>query len=342
MLLSICIPTYNGGAYLEACLESVCKQTYTDFEILVCDDCSSDNTIEIIKDFQKKDARIKLFVNEKNLGLVGNWNRCIELAKGEWVKFIFQDDFISSTCLQSMLQVTDDKTQMVVCEREYLFEEGTSDEIKGFYDVVPRLHQFFGNEEAQYVSANQLSLLINKYFPANFIGEPTSIMFRKSIADVVGLFNPKIAQLCDLEYCLRIGTRDGFIYIPDKFVSFRVHGAATSQKNGSEKYFASVFGDKIYILYLLLFDSLYLDFRKNYTNAELRKLKYRLFYMVYHADLYVKTEDKGNMLLKEMQELKNLCPEIKQFKKYYPLYATVKFWAGPIRMKLNSLIKKKD
>ncbi|HTA63688.1 MAG TPA: glycosyltransferase family 2 protein [Bacteroidia bacterium] len=340
MLVSICIPTYNGGAYLEACLQSVCQQTYTDFEILICDDCSIDNTVEIVETFQKKDSRIKLIISEKNLGLVGNWNRCMELANGEWIKFVFQDDLILPTCLESMLQAVNRNSQMIVCEREYLFEESISTNIRNMYTKSPRLYKLLGDEKIKYVSVQCLSTLIKNYFPSNFIGEPTSIMIKKSVIDQIGLFNPKITQLCDIEYCLRVGIKYGFTYMPDKLVNFRVHEKSTTQKNNSEKYFTSVFGDRIGVLYLLLYDSIYIDFRRNCTIRELLKLKYSLFYVLYNADYYIKKEEKKTILLKEMQELKDRCPELRKFKKYYPLYATLKFLAYSAKLKVHT--KKQD
>jgi glycosyltransferase involved in cell wall biosynthesis len=324
---------------LEECLLSVFEQTYNDFEIIICDDCSTDNTLEIVKIFQQKDTRIKLFVNESNLGLVGNWNRCIELAKGEWIKFLFQDDSMSATCLQEMLQLTNSNTQMVVCEREYIFEDGITTGIKKKYSRTPRMYQLVGDKGVQHISAKYLCSLIGKCFPSNFIGEPTSIMFRKSVTKKIGFFNSKVTQLCDLEYCLRIGVRDGFVYIPDKLVNFRVHGLSATQKNNSEKYFKSSYSDRIITLCLLFFDLDYKNFRKNCTKTNLYKLKYNLLYSLYHADLYIKTNYKDQLLLKEMQDIMNLYPKINKYKKYYPLYATLKSWILLIRQKNNSLIK---
>ena len=101
--VSICIPTYNGERYIEKTLNSVLLQTYDDFEVIIVDDQSSDNTWEILTQYAAQDGRIHLFKNEHNLGLVGNWNRCIELAQGEWIKFVFQDDIIRNDCLELMM-----------------------------------------------------------------------------------------------------------------------------------------------------------------------------------------------------------------------------------------------
>jgi glycosyltransferase involved in cell wall biosynthesis len=72
-LISVCIPVYNGAAYLEDCLQSVIAQTYSNIEILLVDDGSTDDSISIIEKFSQKDSRIRLVRNQKNLGLTGNW-----------------------------------------------------------------------------------------------------------------------------------------------------------------------------------------------------------------------------------------------------------------------------
>ncbi len=322
-MISVCIPTYNGSKYLKECLQSVQEQTYTDFEIIVCDDCSTDNTFEIVKNFQEKDSRIKLTVNKNNLGLVGNWNHCIELANGEWIKFVFQDDLMYNTCLQEMIQATNNHTQMVVCEREFLFENNISAEIRRIYNDTPRMYQLVGTSEVTHISAKHLSSLIVNNFPSNFIGEPTSIMFRKPIIKKIGLFSSKIAQLCDLEYCLRIGVLDGFIYLSNKLVNFRVHDSSTTQKNSSEKHFTSFYSDRIIILCLLLFDPDYKVFRRKCTMLELYKLRHNLFYTLYQANLYIKNQNEDKSLLKELLSVKKMYPRIKQLHFQYLLYLLI-------------------
>ena len=330
MLISICIPTYNGGIYLSECLKSVCQQSFTDFEILICDDHSTDNTIEIIKQFQEKDSRIKLFGNEKNLGLVGNWNRCIVLAQGDWIKFVFQDDIITPLCIQNMVEAIDDSIELIVCEREYIFEEGILEDIKKEYNKVPRMYQIISGTEKQYISAKQTCSIINKHLPSNFIGEPTSIMFKKSLIKEIGFFNSKIIQLCDFEYCLRIAVRSGFVYISDKLVHFRVHNSSTSQKNNTEKYFAAIYSDRIILMNLLLFDSHYINYRKYSSFWELFNLRYTLFYIIYHANLFA--EKNGPAIKQEMKLLKENYPRIKYMQSQYFLFAPISIATRPFRI----------
>src|SRR5450631_1193388 len=102
-VISVCVPTYNGSKYLGNCLDSILSQTFNDFEVLIVDDLSSDNTFDIAMAYAERDKRFKLFQNTVNLGLVGNWNQCVELAGGEWIKFVFQDDVLAPECIEKLL-----------------------------------------------------------------------------------------------------------------------------------------------------------------------------------------------------------------------------------------------
>src|SRR5215470_19548306 len=133
-IVSICIPTYNGAKYLPDCLDSVLAQTHSDFEVVIVDDCSSDETVEIANDYARHDSRVRVSVNDTNLGLVGNWNRSVQLSHGEWIKFVFQDDRISPDCLRRMLAVAArSKMPIVSCARDFIFEQGTASETRQFY-----------------------------------------------------------------------------------------------------------------------------------------------------------------------------------------------------------------
>ena len=90
-LVSICIATYNGERYLKKQLNSICSQTYENIEIIIQDDCSSDNTIKIIEAYQQKHP-IKLFQNNTNLGYIKNFESLVAKANGEYIALCDQDD----------------------------------------------------------------------------------------------------------------------------------------------------------------------------------------------------------------------------------------------------------
>ena len=91
-LVSVIMGVYNGERFLQEAIESVLEQSYSNIEFLICDDCSSDGTANILKEYAQKDRRIRLIKNEKNMGLATSLNRCIQLAKGELIARMDCDD----------------------------------------------------------------------------------------------------------------------------------------------------------------------------------------------------------------------------------------------------------
>ena len=99
------MPAWNGAAYIEQAVSSVLAQTFEDFELLVIDDCSDDDTVAIVSRFD--DPRIRVEVNQSRLGLVGNWNRCLEEASGEYVNIFHQDDVMAPDNLRRKVELLD-------------------------------------------------------------------------------------------------------------------------------------------------------------------------------------------------------------------------------------------
>src|SRR3954465_13746774 len=96
--VSVCIPTYRGAGHLRTSIDSVLMQTFRDFELIVTDDHSPDDTFAIASSYG--DPRIRCLRNERNLGAEGNWNRTLEQARGHYVKLLPQDDVLDPSCLQ--------------------------------------------------------------------------------------------------------------------------------------------------------------------------------------------------------------------------------------------------
>lgn len=92
--ISILIPVFNRSSFIGECIESAINQNYKDIEIIVVDNASDDGTWDICQEYVKKDSRVKIFRNQKNIGPVLNWMRCIKEAKGEYGKILFSDDLI--------------------------------------------------------------------------------------------------------------------------------------------------------------------------------------------------------------------------------------------------------
>lgn len=98
ILTSIILPVYNSESYITECINSVLDQTYKNFELVICDDASSDNTYLLLKNF--KDPRIRLYRNEKNLGISATLNKLLNLATGQYIAIMNSDDLMMPNRLQ--------------------------------------------------------------------------------------------------------------------------------------------------------------------------------------------------------------------------------------------------
>lgn len=111
-MISVIIPTYNSAVYIAETLESVCAQTYRNIEILVIDDCSSDDTSEIVAKYAYKDARIRLISLEENKGAANARNIGTKSAVGEWVAFLDSDDLWTPNKLEKQLHLINELMEM--------------------------------------------------------------------------------------------------------------------------------------------------------------------------------------------------------------------------------------
>ena len=103
MKISVVITSYNYEKYIKETIQSVLNQTYKDWELIIVDDCSSDNSVDVIKSFN--DSRIRLYINEENLGLAKTLKLGIEKATGDWIVFLESDDLINPDYITRKIQV---------------------------------------------------------------------------------------------------------------------------------------------------------------------------------------------------------------------------------------------
>ena len=101
--ISIIMPAYNAEKYISDAIQSVQRQTWADWELIIIDDCSSDHTASIVAACQQQDARIRCFCNPHNMGVAQSRNRGIQLAHGEWIAFLDSDDLWTPEKLEHQL-----------------------------------------------------------------------------------------------------------------------------------------------------------------------------------------------------------------------------------------------
>lgn len=214
------MPTFNGAQFLPQALETVLSQTHSDFELIICDDGSTDQTVEIIDAHCRLDKRIRFFRNDSKLGLFANYNRCIASARGEFIKPFAQDDLLHPEALERCVAVFDREDELVLVSTA----RGTVNDSGEPLSVD--LKQI---EPADTVIPGAEVLQACLYPLTNLIGEPSTVMLR---ARAIGEgFDSELRQLGDIEYWLRILMEGDYYLLPDELCLYRIHANSKSSQN---------------------------------------------------------------------------------------------------------------
>jgi glycosyltransferase involved in cell wall biosynthesis len=257
-LVSVCVPTYNGRAYLRECLDSALGQTISDIEVLVIDDSSQDDSVAIAQEYARSDPRVRVFVNRQNMGLPLNWNRCIDLSEGEWIKFLLQDDHLEPTCLQAMLKVRHEGFSLVVCDRKTRCEPDTPAVLRQAYEVGVANHNLtrhFPGLEA--ISATRFADHMLDYPVQNCIGEPTTTLIHRSAFRRFGRFSSELIQLADWEYQARVAVNVGLYHVGEALATFRLHGRSSTAASSERRVYRKDVIDPLLVEYALATSRVY-------------------------------------------------------------------------------------
>ncbi|MEG4200422.1 DUF1796 family putative cysteine peptidase [Microcoleus sp. Pol12A5] len=258
-LVSICIPTYNGAEFLAEALASCLAQTYPAIEIIISDDESTDETLEIAKDFQSKASVEFRVISHSRYGLAQNWNFCILQAQGKYIKFLHQDDLLEPTCIEKMITLAeiDDEIGIISSARGVLLSEELLENslLFGCQQRAKDTHKFWSNPLKPIQVGVELLAdpnLLDE--PMNKIGEPTTVLIRKIVFDKVGLFDSDLCQLVDVEMWLRIMSKYKVGFINEILSHWRVHPKQKTIINSEE----NVYHKDSVIFYKKLSESIYL------------------------------------------------------------------------------------
>jgi len=112
--VSIGVAVYDGERFLPQTLDSLLAQTYTDFELVICDNCSTDRTEQICRSYAERDARIRYYRNTSNIGAPRNFNRAFELSRGEYFKWAGADDLCAPEMVERCVAVLDQRPEVVL------------------------------------------------------------------------------------------------------------------------------------------------------------------------------------------------------------------------------------
>lgn len=217
--ISVCIDVYNYEAFLPEAIDSVLRQDFTDFEVIVVDDCSKDRSFEIAQEYARKDGRVIALRNPANLGMVRNRNACLRPAKGEYIKILHADDFLcTDDALRKMSALLDAHrgVSMVACAMQ-------------FVDPASReLSRWSYFEDGKVVNGTTV-IAKSLREQRNFIGGPSAVMFRRS----KGLrgFDETFFHSADWEMWLHLLEQGCFAYIAEPLCAYRKHDRQQTEKD---------------------------------------------------------------------------------------------------------------
>lgn len=271
-LISIVLPVYNGEKYLRESIDSIRNQTYTNWELLILDDCSTDNSPDIALEYVKADDRIKYFRNDHNLRLPRNLNRGFSLAKGDYLTWTSDDNRYKSTALEKMHSalVDNDGVEFVYASCRIIDEQGEPIE---YIMVTP------GQEQ--------------NVIGSNCVG--ACFMYTRKAYQAVGEYDPEFTLVEDWDYWQRICARFSSLGIAEILYEYRWHAGALTSTMKKDQFYGAM--EKMMLKNMPLFGKLsllqkYLCYQTlNKCRIELKAQQnpYRTKFMAYklgHLVLY--------------------------------------------------------
>ncbi|HBF34746.1 TPA: glycosyl hydrolase, partial [Candidatus Sumerlaeota bacterium] len=216
------IPVYNCEDYLSQAIESVLAQTFSDFELIVLDNCSTDNTLAIAQSFS--DPRIRIQTSPSNIGAEGNFNRALKEATGKYIKLLCADDFLYPDCLAKQVAALENDPDVVLVNSSRQVVDAQNKRLltRGFPGCTGRKS--------------------GKSFPSqtirwgtNLIGEPSSVLFRSDAAQKTGCFNGIQPYFIDLDFWLRLLQHGDLIVLKEPLCAFRVTAGSWSAEIGRKQ-----------------------------------------------------------------------------------------------------------
>ncbi len=212
--LTVCIPTCNGARFLAESIQSVLGQSFGDFELLIVDDASDDDSRGVSGSFS--DPRVRLFSNASRLGLVGNWNRCLDLARGEYICIFHQDDVMEPDNVSSKVAFLDEHPSAGFVYSSVLQVDAGGEVISGWWYFEPRPEQ-----EGLHSGADFFRTLVTG---PNIVSCP-SVLVRRACYERIGKFSHSLPFTADWELWMRAALFFDVGYLVAPLVRYRRHDA---------------------------------------------------------------------------------------------------------------------
>lgn len=228
-LVSIIVPMYNASLYIQDTIESILKQTYKNFELIIVDDGSTDDSVQIVHHLLKQDNRIKL-LSQENKGAGGARNYGIREAKGKYIRFVDSDDFIPNDSIQKMLDIiVDENFDFVMGSMHFWWNESKHRSPHPHKKIYKNILQVVDPKEK--IELGENASCVNKLYKANFLKD-NNLFFPEGVIaeDIVFTFSTyflanKIAIMPENEIIYYWRVREGSVSrsgYSDKYISDRI------------------------------------------------------------------------------------------------------------------------
>jgi glycosyltransferase involved in cell wall biosynthesis len=230
--VSICIPVYNGAATIEEAINSVLAQTFSDFDIIVVDNCSTDDTVSIVKGIN--DARVSVQVNDENYGPVENWNRAVLATTGKYVKLLCADDALAPTCLQRQVDVLEapgnEQIVLTAVRRTVVDDNGN----------VLMQGRGLGGMKGRVSGHDVIRKTVRS--GTNPLGEPAAVLIRGDLLRQNMPWDGSLGYMIDVDMWTRVLAHGDLYAIPESLATFRVStGAWSGELAGKQRKQATEF-----------------------------------------------------------------------------------------------------
>lgn len=221
-LVSVLMTSYNRERYIGAAIESVLAQHFEDFELLVVDNCSTDRSVEIAREYERRDRRVRVVVNERNLGQFGNRNRAAELARGRLLRYADSDDLLYPHCLSTLVP-------LLLAEPRAGFLVSQSREFLG--GPSPMFHTPRMAYQRHFLGPNEF-----------FVVGPACGLFRTEVFRALGGFEQR-GVASDVLFWLRACARVPMVAAPGDLFWYRRHPDQELQSGKAAREYTIVAGE---------------------------------------------------------------------------------------------------
>lgn len=231
MKISVIMTSYNYADVISEAIKSVQAQTFSDWELIITDDCSTDNSSDVIRGFATADNRIKFFQNSENIGLKNSILKAIEATSGEWVAFLESDDFWEKDYLEKKVKIAEKYPDVgIIFNHVKLFGDDEK-RIMLSGRVFEKIHK---NLQKQNFPKN----IFYNFISDNIILTFSCVMLKKSALNTE-YFNSDVDRLLDWWLYIHLTRNTNAYYIPEKLTNWRFHKTSYTRKSSKKSDFFS-------------------------------------------------------------------------------------------------------